>query len=342
MVDRRLTVNSLYQTFDALDGKQCHRTQESEIEEFADHAADAVSTTLNVILLAAALQLGKSPLLAVTHVLALTAFHGAHWAALVTNSLALGAIGVSESQWAMIVIHLITAMRPELWDEVVPEAITTGASRTLGKVVGFALVAALVVQNYRNVQVIIGSQETPLEAHGIAIPRRPLLFQPLLPCSATLAELILCFQSALFDSMALPVILVVGLSFARASMQLMLEKFARRKRIGYLCHMSTFCPLILFVLARYLEDTEAHGRMVAWTMVIMLVADVLWYVTAVMSDLKQARNINVFSMKQGLGGPYPRSTGFYVADGNLESVREAWREFAAEQERVKATYGLVQ
>jgi hypothetical protein len=130
-----LTRKSLYQSFDAIDGKQCFRTQNCEVEEFADHAADSISTTLNTILLAA-LQMGKSPLLGITHLLLLSAFYGAHWAALIANSFALGSVGVSEAQCIMIAIYLITAIGPlNMWTHKIlmgPFDVSIGARELVG------------------------------------------------------------------------------------------------------------------------------------------------------------------------------------------------------------------
>jgi hypothetical protein len=291
---------------------------------------------LNAILLAAALQTGKSPLLGVTHMLVLSAFYGAHWAALTTSSLALESIGVSEAQWVMIAIHLITAMGPsDLWTKVILDKSTL----IIGDAVGLGLVAVLVVQNYSNFTVVFGWKKTPLESQGICIPRRPFSLQPLLPWGIIMTGYVLCIKTGVSTSMALPVILIAGLSFAKASMRLMLEKFANRKHYGCFYDISTFCPLFLFASNYYSRGMEGRESKIAYTLVLLLLVDTMRFVSMVMEDLKRARNINVFSMRKGPGERYPKDTGFYVAGGNLASVQRAWQEFAADEKRVKATYG---
>lgn len=53
----------LYQTLDALDGKQWWRTgrEESPLEELTDHAADCISLVFLVLQISVALQLGNTP-----------------------------------------------------------------------------------------------------------------------------------------------------------------------------------------------------------------------------------------------------------------------------------------
>lgn len=50
----------LYQTFDAIDGTQARRTRQSgPLGELFDHGVDALNTSLEVLLFAAAMQFGQ-------------------------------------------------------------------------------------------------------------------------------------------------------------------------------------------------------------------------------------------------------------------------------------------
>jgi choline/ethanolamine phosphotransferase len=328
-------LSSLYQTFDAIDGKQCFRTQDGELEEYADHAVDSISVTLNAILLAAALQLGNSPLwLGANLLLAASAFYAAHWAAHRTHSLSFGAVDVSEAQWAMILIHLTTAiMGQSFWRTM----ITDQFSLTLVDVVCIASITALVSPILENVLVTLGLKETPLEANGIQIPRRRFSSKPLAPFFLLVAGSCLCIRSELFSRSPVPVLLIIGLSLGKASTRLIFQKLARQD--GHLLDLSNLLPFQLFAMQYHCRDDTQFQQRCAWAIVTLLVIDIIRFHAHVASDLKRARGVYVFSRKIG-GGAVTKSTGFYVAGGNLHEVQRAWKVFAADEKRVKATYGL--
>lgn len=81
----------LYQIADALDGKQCYKVQNTQIEEFYDHACDSVSTILLMYSVGIATQCGQSPPLFLFVLFsALIAFYSTHWLSYITNQMVFG------------------------------------------------------------------------------------------------------------------------------------------------------------------------------------------------------------------------------------------------------------
>ena len=81
----------LYQTMDALDGKQCYKVQNTQIEEFYDHGCDAVSTILLVYATAITIQCGHHPPLMLAIIFcSLLAFYSTHWQCYVTDQMVFG------------------------------------------------------------------------------------------------------------------------------------------------------------------------------------------------------------------------------------------------------------
>ena len=81
----------LYQIADALDGKQCYKVQNTQIEEFYDHGCDAVSTILLMYATAIATQCGQYPALTLTVLFgSLVAFYSTHWQCYVTEQMVFG------------------------------------------------------------------------------------------------------------------------------------------------------------------------------------------------------------------------------------------------------------
>lgn len=123
----------LYQTFDAVDGTQARRTRQSgPLGELFDHGVDACNTTLEVLLFAAAMNLGQgwktvmtlfacmSPTLMaavlrsnlIHHLTALLTFYVQTWDEYHTHTLTLGFIsGPVEGILTLCIVYAVTAVK---------------------------------------------------------------------------------------------------------------------------------------------------------------------------------------------------------------------------------------
>lgn len=113
----------VYQSLDAIDGKQARRTNSSTpLGELFDHGCDAVSTVFVIIGLAVSLRLGVSPwFMFVTVFIAMCAFYIAHWQTYVTGTLKFGKIDVTEAQLCTYVIFAVSGfLGDSLWSINVP------------------------------------------------------------------------------------------------------------------------------------------------------------------------------------------------------------------------------
>eukprot|EP00026_Physarum_polycephalum_P010452 Phypoly_transcript_10616.p1 GENE.Phypoly_transcript_10616~~Phypoly_transcript_10616.p1 ORF type:complete len:370 (+),score=45.47 Phypoly_transcript_10616:110-1219(+) len=110
----------VYQTMDALDGKQARRTgSSSPLGELFDHGCDAVTTVVGAITLGCTLGVEKT-LFLVAVMLMMLAFYFAQWEEYYTGTLTLGYIGVTEAQIsAMVIYALSAALGPVWWDNVI-------------------------------------------------------------------------------------------------------------------------------------------------------------------------------------------------------------------------------
>ncbi|CAH2242700.1 jg11430 [Pararge aegeria aegeria] len=108
----------VYQSLDAIDGKQARRTgSQSPLGELFDHGCDSISTVFIALGACIAVKLGDYPTWMFFQCFcAMTLFYCAHWQAYVTGTLKMGRIDVTEAQYAIIVIHLISAiLGPDVW-----------------------------------------------------------------------------------------------------------------------------------------------------------------------------------------------------------------------------------
>ncbi|XP_053600582.1 cholinephosphotransferase 1 isoform X2 [Plodia interpunctella] len=142
----------VYQSLDAIDGKQARRTNsQSPLGELFDHGCDSLSTVFIALGACIAVKLGEYPTwMFFQCICAMTLFYCAHWQAYVTGTLKMGRIDVTEAQYSIIAIHLISAIiGPGFWSTQVVGALEAryslaaaaagGAFLTIG-----ALAAAIV------------------------------------------------------------------------------------------------------------------------------------------------------------------------------------------------------
>ncbi|CAH0721388.1 unnamed protein product, partial [Brenthis ino] len=108
----------VYQSLDAIDGKQARRTgSQSPLGELFDHGCDSISTVFIALGACIAVKLGEYPTWMFFQCFcAMTLFYCAHWQAYVTGTLKMGRIDVTEAQYAIIGIHLVSAiLGPAAW-----------------------------------------------------------------------------------------------------------------------------------------------------------------------------------------------------------------------------------
>ncbi|KAG7190022.1 hypothetical protein KM043_006172 [Ampulex compressa] len=113
----------VYQSLDAIDGKQARRTGTSTpLGELFDHGCDSISTVFVALSACIAVQLGYYPTWMFFQCFcAMTLFYCAHWQTYVSGSLRFGKIDVTEAQFTIIAIHLISAIfGPRVWMMEIP------------------------------------------------------------------------------------------------------------------------------------------------------------------------------------------------------------------------------
>ncbi|KAJ9588146.1 hypothetical protein L9F63_018504, partial [Diploptera punctata] len=113
----------VYQSLDAIDGKQARRTGTSNpLGELFDHGCDSISTVFVALSACIAVQLGHYPSWMFFQCFcAMTLFYCAHWQTYVSGTLRFGKIDVTEAQVTIIFIHLISAIfGPSVWMTKLP------------------------------------------------------------------------------------------------------------------------------------------------------------------------------------------------------------------------------
>ncbi|KAH8401388.1 hypothetical protein KR009_005102 [Drosophila setifemur] len=108
----------IYQSLDSIDGKQARRTNTSSpLGELFDHGCDSISTVFVALSACISCQLGHYPnWLFFQCFCAIALFYCAHWQTYVSGTMRFGRIDVTEAQFSIIAIHLVSAaLGPQIW-----------------------------------------------------------------------------------------------------------------------------------------------------------------------------------------------------------------------------------
>uniref|UniRef100_A0A673KH10 Choline/ethanolaminephosphotransferase 1 n=1 Tax=Sinocyclocheilus rhinocerous TaxID=307959 RepID=A0A673KH10_9TELE len=119
----------VYQSLDAIDGKQARRTNSSSpLGELFDHGCDSLSTVFVVLGISIAVQLGSHPdWMFFCCFSGMFMFYCAHWQTYVSGTLRFGIIDVTEVQIFIMLLYLLAAVGGSaLWQSPVIQVIFTG------------------------------------------------------------------------------------------------------------------------------------------------------------------------------------------------------------------------
>ncbi|XP_018326707.1 cholinephosphotransferase 1 isoform X4 [Agrilus planipennis] len=123
----------IYQSLDAIDGKQARRTNSANpLGELFDHGCDSISTIFVALSACLAAQLGNYPnWMFFQCFCAITLFYCAHWQTYVSGTLKFGKVDVTEAQFTIMIIHMVSAIfGPSIWNTKIPA--TDMEIRTVG------------------------------------------------------------------------------------------------------------------------------------------------------------------------------------------------------------------
>ncbi|TFK70097.1 Choline/ethanolaminephosphotransferase [Pluteus cervinus] len=175
----------LYQSLDAIDGKQARRTgMAGPLGEMFDHGCDALNTTLECLLTSYALNLGRSWWTIAAQIATLANFYLTTWEEYHTGILYLGVFsGPVEGIIMIVIIYICTGLfGPSFWDQRIltiaklehdprfKNIPNVGLNEALMVFAGFGL-ALNIMNSYHNVrQASKRSGKSPLQALLLLLP----------------------------------------------------------------------------------------------------------------------------------------------------------------------------
>lgn len=220
----------IYQTLDACDGKQARRTNsQSQLGELFDHGCDSLSTIFIALIVAITCKLGASPtILFAQCCFAICLFYIAHWQTYVSGTLRFGSFDVTEIQFSIMFMLLLTAcLGSSIWTYIIP--VINLELRTIpiiGSVIGgmFAL--------YDNFPVILTGG---VGKNGSSVANTSVL-SPSIPLILFVIQAIVIWKkspSLLYENNSCLYLLFIGLIATKITIRLIVCHMSKSK-MGYL------------------------------------------------------------------------------------------------------------
>lgn len=273
----------IYQTLDALDGKQARRTNSATpLGELFDHGCDAISTIFVVLAAGASLQAGPWSTL-VCLLLGQATFYCAHWRTYVCAKMHFGRVDVTEAQWCMITIHMLSAVYGGgVWHTEVG-----GHPLYFWILLAMWTVSFFTVLNNINccLEGGVGPEQTTVAETSVASPAIPLL----LSLAGTLfVSSFPCFVSA-------PWLVMVTMGFALAKLSIKIVLCHMAKMPLEMTDIAITMPLLFFFDSFFGLNIES--LLLLSVMCLVITWNLGFYCAGVVKEITSYLRISCFTIK---------------------------------------------
>ncbi|XP_049864928.1 cholinephosphotransferase 1 isoform X6 [Pectinophora gossypiella] len=282
----------VYQSLDAIDGKQARRTgSQSPLGELFDHGCDSISTIFIALGACIAVKLGEYPTWMFFQCFcAMTLFYCAHWQAYVTGTLKLGRIDVTEAQYSIIIIQLLSAtLGADFWATQLP---TINISLNLAANYLVVVFTLYLIAGYLRVILKGGVGKNGSTVAGTSI------LSPVIPFSLVVVPAFIIFQkseSHVYENHPALYIIAFGMVAAKVTNRLVVAHMTKSEMEYY--DWSLLGPAMLF-LNQYFNNAIPEYY-VLWLCTIWVCVDLVRYCGQICLEICDHLKIQLFRI------PYP-------------------------------------
>ncbi|XP_064535976.1 cholinephosphotransferase 1 isoform X5 [Drosophila montana] len=277
----------VYQSLDSIDGKQARRTNTSSpLGELFDHGCDSISTIFVALSACISCQLGHYPnWLFFQCFCAIALFYCAHWQTYVSGTMRFGRIDVTEAQFSIIAIHLVSAvLGPEIWLTKMP---IVGVSWNYTILVFITFGYTLNIINFQKMFIEGGSGKNGSSVAGTSV------LSPSIPLTLVVLPALMIAQKSpenIFTEHASVFILAFGMVAAKITNKLVIAHMTKAE-MEYL-DWSLLGPALLF-LNQYFNCIVPEIWLL-WFTLAWGTQDLLRYCAQVCLEICQHLRIDLF------------------------------------------------
>ncbi|XP_034767274.2 choline/ethanolaminephosphotransferase 1-like isoform X2 [Acipenser ruthenus] len=280
----------IYQSLDAIDGKQARRTNSSSpLGELFDHGCDSLSTVFVVLGTCIAVQLGTNPdWMFFCCFAGMFMFYCAHWQTYVSGTLRFGIFDVSESQICIIILQILTGtVGPWFWNDTIPVLnIQMKILPALCTVVG----AIFSCTNYFRVIFTGGVGKNGSTTAGTSV------LSPFFHIGSVIVLAMMIYKKSavqLFEKHPCLYILAFGFVSAKITNKLVVAHMTKSEM--HLHDLAFLGPGLLF-LDQYL-NSFIDEYLVLWIALVLSFFDLIRYCVSVCNQIASHLHIFVFKIK---------------------------------------------
>lgn len=277
----------IYQSLDAVDGKQARRTNSSSpLGELFDHGCDSLSTVFVVLGVCVAVQLGTNPdWMFFCCFAGMFLFYCAHWQTYVSGTLRFGLFDVTEVEMFLILFQLVTGtVGPGIWNQVVPMLnIQTKLIPAVCTLVG----AVFTCGNYFQVILTGGVGKNGSTIAGTSV------LSPCLHIGSVIILAIMIYKKSsvqIFENHPCLYIITFGCVSAKITNKLVVAHMTKSEMH---LHDSAFIGPGLLFLNQYF-NSFVDEYVVLWIALVLSVFDLFRYCVSVCNQIASHLHIHVF------------------------------------------------
>jgi len=317
----------IYQTLDAIDGKQARRTKtNSPLGELFDHGCDSLSTVFVSIASCCAVRLGTYPGWMLFQCLcASTLFYCAHWQTYVSGTLTFGTIDVTEGQIIVMAVMLLSSFESffdlDIWS----------SSDMLGvKPIDVYTIVAISVASLNFLKSIPacispgkGKNGSTVAGTSVLSPASPLFL-------LVIPAWVIAYKSDqnIYHDHPILYVLLFGLIGAKITNRLVVAHMCK----GEITHRdaSMLAPLLL-ILNQYF-NTVIPEIFLLYVSLVWVTLDLIWYCTKVCLEICDYLEVSLFTIpfndpSSGSGSSHssagsPASNGSSASSGPVTRGRK--------------------
>lgn len=281
----------MYQSLDAIDGKQARRTNSSTpLGELFDHGCDSLSTVFVILGTCIAVQMGTNPdWMFFCCFVGMFMFYCAHWQTYVSGTLRFGIIDVTEVQIFFVMVYLLSALGgTAFWQSTIP-----GLNIQMKMIPAFLtfLGAIFSCTNYFRVIFTGGMGKNGSTIAGTSV------LSPAFHITVMLLLAVLVYKMSseqLFEKNPCLFVLAFGFGSAKITNHLVVSHMTKSEMQR--SDSAFVAPLLLFINQYFNSFFSEHFLL--WGALVLSACDLLCYCTSVCKQIASHLNISVFSLQK--------------------------------------------